>query len=77
MTSAVQKYRSFFKEKKLGSLSTVDMLALSKACLSATESAVGLKFDPGAYVVAAPNHYAVISKTTGFREINLAATHQP
>jgi hypothetical protein len=69
-TESVQKYRNLQATKsKLYRLSADDLIQLSMTCLRATESAAGRKFDKGAFLVAAPNHYVVISSMDGFREL--------
>ena len=62
----VKKYRTAYAAKRVGELGTDDLLALSKVCLEATESAEGKAFDPHAYQVAPPNHYAIIDPKDGF-----------
>lgn len=67
--AVVQKYRKLRAIGKLDQLSTEDLIQLSRTCLGATESATGRRFDSGAFLVAAPNHYAVISQKTGFHKL--------
>lgn len=69
----VQKYRSAIASGSAGSLTADDFLGLSKVCLIATESAAGKKLDPFAFEVAPPNRFAVISDTSGFRNVSGAS----
>jgi hypothetical protein len=64
---AVKKYRTANAANKTADLSTDDFIALSKACLEATESQAGRLFDKDANLVAPPNHYAIIDPKQGFR----------
>ena len=64
--AAVTKYRAAHAAHKVAELTTDDLLALSKACLEATESPAAKKLDSKADQVARPNHYAVIDIKHGF-----------
>jgi hypothetical protein len=65
----VQKYRNALSAGARDKLTTEDFLALAEVCEEATESAEGRAFDPLAYQVAAPNHFAVIDRQNGFKWI--------
>jgi hypothetical protein len=66
----VTKYRRAMAEGTRALLTKRDLLALSSACLQATETRVGQEFDPEAVEVAGPNHFAVIDRKRGFRWVS-------
>jgi hypothetical protein len=67
---AVVKYRKAAESKNFASISTNDLLLLSRICLEATESAEGRAFDPDAKYVGPPNRYAVIEDRGGFKWVD-------
>ena len=68
-TLAVKKYHNLKDTGRLATITTIDLLELSKTCLVATESTEGLQFDPNAFLVGAPNYYAAISRRNGFHRL--------
>jgi hypothetical protein len=66
----VVKYRKAVAADNFSSVSTEDLLRLSRVCLEATESPAGSKFDANAKNVGPPNHYAVIDQREGFKSVN-------
>lgn len=67
---AAVKYRKALESDNVSSISTDDLLRLSRVCLEATESPAGRKFDANAKKVGPPNHYAVIDQRDGFKWVN-------
>lgn len=65
--SALARYRKARESRNLSSITTKDLLQMSRMCLEATESPEGRAFDAGAKDVAPPNRYAVIDGRNGFR----------
>ena len=67
----VQKYARLKSEKKTAEFTTEEFIQLSKACLEATESPSGRRFDPNSKYVGPPNDYVVISDKNGFRRLSI------
>jgi len=65
----VQKYRIAVANKALGTLTAADLIMVSRVCLAATESAEGHVVDPDSVIVVPPNHFAVISRFSGLRNL--------
>jgi hypothetical protein len=68
-TLVVKKYHNLKDLGRLATITTIDLLELSKTCLVATESTEGLQFDQNAFLVGAPNYYAAISRRNGFHKL--------
>ena len=64
---AIAKYRRARGTKNRYTITTSDLLAMSRTCLEATESDSGRRFDSRASFVGPPNRYAVIDEKLGFR----------
>ena len=67
---AVVKYRKAYAKHSFSSISTDDLLRLSRMCLEATESPEGGAFDPDAKFVGPPNRYCVIDERQGLRWVD-------
>lgn len=67
---AVAKYRKARGTKNRYLITTSDLLAMGRACLEATESDAGRRFDRRASYVGPPNRYAVIDQKRGFRWVS-------
>lgn len=68
------KYRSAasvlkFRTADIALLTANDLIRVSHVCLAATESAEGHAVDPDSVIVVPPNHFAVISRFSGFRNL--------
>jgi hypothetical protein len=66
----VVKYQKALAADNCSSISTDELLHLSRVCLEATESVAGREFDPDAKRVGPPNRYAVIDQKEGFKWVN-------
>jgi hypothetical protein len=62
---AILKYRKALADGSFASISTDDLLRVSRICLEATESPQGRAFDPDAKFVGPPNRYCVIDERKG------------
>jgi|HubBroStandDraft_4_1064222.scaffolds.fasta_scaffold75807_2 hypothetical protein len=66
----VLKYRKALADRSCASISTDDLLRVSRVCLEATESPEGRAFDPDAKFVGPPNRYCVIDERKGFKWVD-------
>jgi hypothetical protein len=67
---AIVKYRKALADGSFSSISTDDLLRVSRVCLEATESREGRAFDPNAKFVGPPNRYCVIDERQGFKWVD-------